>query len=461
MWNQNKKMGKSSKSNLQSDSIITEEHPKKNIICTTSTIKVSVTKDENHRSKKRDEKSSKVSSKKPEVKSIKTKPKLSSTISPDRLIKKEKPEKQRSKVEDNGEESPPPHPRKSSSKQTNGISTSKKEAKHSIANDSSDSESESEPTKQHKTQSIQSSKIVPGLIDSDSSEDDQSVRNKMKGFKRPASTTCYDMQEYLKQNPDVETIKSKSTKAAFNLQDIDSDDEVWLVQCPRTVNIKNLLGQKLVVGQTLQTVADNIECISESFSQEKFMTMFSGDSKLKQSLAFKPAGKIVIREKFNVPEIELSDYELSKSTVPFPKGLKVRHPIHGADYNDRINLSDDVKNKLEKAKIVKQFNLKSHNGINLNIKIKAEIKSDSEDDNQSETEDSFLPKTSKRKRSVCEEDVVDAAAVNVKKSKKEEKKNKLHKSSSDTLIPETKEKRKKSKTIKADNDEDLEWLKRI
>lgn len=182
------------------------------------------------------------------------------------------------------------------------------------------------------------------------------------------------INQLLAKRPDLQLIDVGASAAAGQLAAaggnaddgglLGADEEIWMFQCASNVNVEQLLGAKLSLNGQRKTVrpsgsaaaaAVGLEYQSEEArpaggeTASKVLLFRRSGRKHKHALAaFRPVGTVRVHEE--IQEQLIADIEPAKRvTVPYPSGLKVRHPLHGVDYEKRTNLSGEVKRQLRSA----------------------------------------------------------------------------------------------------------------
>lgn len=161
--------------------------------------------------------------------------------------------------------------------------------------------------------------------------------------------------KYREMNPHIEFQKSQTT-SNFTPDELSDSDEVWIFEVPNDIDPTALVGQTVKLGSRRSALklndVDNYECVSEKYDVPKTVSLVC--QKKNSQLIVKntrPVGRVVLRQKlaasFEVP-ID-SDESKVNAKVPMPKNLKVRHPILGVNYEDSIELSETIREKLAKA----------------------------------------------------------------------------------------------------------------
>lgn len=158
-----------------------------------------------------------------------------------------------------------------------------------------------------------------------------------------------------KKSKKTKEIKVENTDSDSNdggALKINSDDEIFLVQCSKSVNVQKLIGAKFKFDDESLYTDNEIECKQENYKEKKFVTLLTGRTFGEKSVSFIPAGKIIIREKIDVEEQDEVDCKISpkkKSVIPMPDNLQIRHPLLGFDYKDKLQLDESVLEKLQEA----------------------------------------------------------------------------------------------------------------
>lgn len=229
--------------------------------------------------------------------------------------------------------------------------------------------------------------------------------SKEKKSKRKSSSSAKEIK--------VESSDSDSAGEHSALK-INSDDEIFLVQCSKSVDVQKLVGIKFKFYDESLYTDKEIECKQESYQEKKFVTLLNGRSYGGKSISFIPAGKIIIREKIDVePVDEVDNEEISpkkKSVIPMPENLQIRHPLLGFDYKDKLQLDDSVLEKLQEA-----ANISIKKSPKRKVKKEKLVKMEVDEENEIiEKENSKSPK----KRSKSEMETKAETVSPVKKSKK-------------------------------------------
>uniref|UniRef100_A0A336MTT1 CSON005551 protein n=1 Tax=Culicoides sonorensis TaxID=179676 RepID=A0A336MTT1_CULSO len=109
------------------------------------------------------------------------------------------------------------------------------------------------------------------------------------------------------ENLELEKIQLKKS----HLQ-IDSDEEVWLVQCPKSLDLQDLVGAKVKLGSKTSMKVDDlgIECASVKYPENQTLSIATGSEKLRQIPCM---GSIKIRMKSISDETDIKTPVETKS----------------------------------------------------------------------------------------------------------------------------------------------------
>lgn len=151
------------------------------------------------------------------------------------------------------------------------------------------------------------------------------------------------ISEYREKNPHIR-VQQLEEPSQFNAEDLASDDEVWIFQAPASMDVSKLTGEQFKLGSrnsAIQAGNESVECVTEKFTDSKAMTMICPQRNSQLSLvSFVPEGRVRLRSAINNVDEEAINFDgfESKPKVPFPDNLKIRHPIHGANYKKQVKL---------------------------------------------------------------------------------------------------------------------------
>lgn len=125
------------------------------------------------------------------------------------------------------------------------------------------------------------------------------------------------------------------TASSFTLEDVDDDDELWLVDLPKTLNPHELAEQTLFFNDKtkIKIGDDRYTAVSETIDDNdiniSFTSVFSTGKPEKpyKTVNIKPTGRLVIKKKLSNSCKRIATDEVDYcAVVPFPENLKIRHP---------------------------------------------------------------------------------------------------------------------------------------
>ncbi|XP_021922113.1 uncharacterized protein LOC110830970 isoform X3 [Zootermopsis nevadensis] len=126
--------------------------------------------------------------------------------------------------------------------------------------------------------------------------------------------------------------------------DLTEEEDIWMVQCPISLNPQCLEDKELVFGGTseftLQNSAHKYETTSYVDRIKPVLCLLPNKKGVYKAKVLQPEGLMVITEQVEVPELKIA---LPKqSNFQIPKGLKVRHPLFGRDYEKELEVRKKV-----------------------------------------------------------------------------------------------------------------------
>ncbi|XP_014234844.1 uncharacterized protein LOC106657706 isoform X1 [Trichogramma pretiosum] len=124
---------------------------------------------------------------------------------------------------------------------------------------------------------------------------------------------------------------TKAFQHSLVLDDFDDDEEIYLMEVPKTFDPKLLKGQTLRFGEKSKLKIGEDKYYATQKENKSNMTFILSTGKEENeymAVNIKPAGTLNIRRKLPNPGKEVVPTEVSNS-VPFPKEIKTRHPFFG------------------------------------------------------------------------------------------------------------------------------------
>ncbi|XP_067629321.1 uncharacterized protein [Eurosta solidaginis] len=162
-------------------------------------------------------------------------------------------------------------------------------------------------------------------------------------------------QLFLDNNTDYKEVKpSKELAAIGEFQNVDEiKDEVWLLQCPKGLDIDTeLQGQKLKLpGRTNFNTA---ETVAVEYAEPQKRAFGFCNRKGRYSLRLLPIkGNILLRGRLKGSEAVTLEHAESicppEERVSLPDMIKVRHPLHGHQFDKSIRVDKRIADRLKKA----------------------------------------------------------------------------------------------------------------
>lgn len=195
------------------------------------------------------------------------------------------------------------------------------------------------PKKKHKSQDIKPSK---------------SANIQVRVHNTDSFTTYRNKNEHL-------TIDQTALPVQYGAEHIADDDEVWLCEIPHDIDVKQLVGKTIRLGGTSKTIhttdGQHLECVSEVQKSDNEADKVNRLSLVVQNtnaqLSIRNVdvlGRLTFRQKLadNTQEpIEIENNISYKAGTDFPTNLRVRHPLHGFQFDKFVELNETVKQKLK------------------------------------------------------------------------------------------------------------------
>jgi hypothetical protein len=170
------------------------------------------------------------------------------------------------------------------------------------------------------------------------------------------------ISEYLEANPAFKIAKNTSESEPLDFQ-VDSDSEIYILQCPKSVNPKELKGAKMNFATGRFSLADSsatenhhqLECNVNTYESDKFVSFISPENQMQN---IHTTGIIRISEKLPaIVEVKKESIKEESEPIPLPSNLKERHPFFGVNYKQRIKLKHHVRDLLDEAQTGVQCHL--------------------------------------------------------------------------------------------------------
>lgn len=160
------------------------------------------------------------------------------------------------------------------------------------------------------------------------------------------------LSKYRNKNQHIK-IESVKTVSDIAINEINEDDEIWICGIPHSVDVNELIGKSVKLGNkkcSFQTKEVQLESVSSKYLDEKGVyknTLSMIFQKNNSELSIKNVklqGEITIQKKIvysDIPSIELAVSGVNEGTI-FPDSIVPRHPLFGKNFEDKININTKI-----------------------------------------------------------------------------------------------------------------------
>lgn len=181
------------------------------------------------------------------------------------------------------------------------------------------------------------------------------------------------LTKYRNKNEHIHIEHAKSIPN-FIESELSEEDEVWICEIPNSTDVNELIGKSVKLGHkrcSIKIEQAEMECVSSKFKDMPSVhdNVQSVVLQNKNSQLFmknlKPVGRLTVHEKIAEmePSTDVGTTSRHECTV-FPDMLVVRHPIFGRYFEDKINVTDEIKRTLSD---------KPYQNVGLKIQVKQEL----------------------------------------------------------------------------------------
>jgi len=149
---------------------------------------------------------------------------------------------------------------------------------------------------------------------------------------------------------DRKHLKINSGESSAQHVTINPDEELWIFQCPKNIEVEELLGRKLDLSQPVQVIQSKkgnkeFECKLELPKYENHLTVILPTNESPEAVSVKQTGMITIRERLNVSKSKRNvtggnNSNSMEKLFLYPTNLKIRHPLLGVDF-DKIEIKEE------------------------------------------------------------------------------------------------------------------------
>ncbi|XP_069693374.1 uncharacterized protein [Periplaneta americana] len=136
-----------------------------------------------------------------------------------------------------------------------------------------------------------------------------------------------------------ETYRPVEVDFEVDLNNLTEDEELWMVQCPVSLNPKTLKNKVFFVesSEFIFKVEDQKYSVTTNIHKIPPITCVtpSEEADCFRANILKPVGLMVIKEDLEVPEIAFTSTTKQRKR---PNSSRVRHPLFGGDYEDELDI---------------------------------------------------------------------------------------------------------------------------
>lgn len=157
--------------------------------------------------------------------------------------------------------------------------------------------------------------------------------NNTTSFNTLATARPQNLNELVKE----EDLIVESTDSSFTLEDLSDNEDIWIMDIPRTIDPTELKGQTLTFGEKSKfKVQDEKYCAVNHEIKSNVTCIFNTNSVKSRYKAvnIKPVGTISVRKKLS-SVAKTKSIQIENCGVPFPKNLRTRHPLFGVSYEGK------------------------------------------------------------------------------------------------------------------------------
>uniref|UniRef100_A0A0C9RXA2 INPP5B_0 protein n=1 Tax=Fopius arisanus TaxID=64838 RepID=A0A0C9RXA2_9HYME len=148
-----------------------------------------------------------------------------------------------------------------------------------------------------------------------------------------------DRPHNLEELVSMEQLVVDSTSQTYTLEDVDPDDELWIIDVPKSVEPLELQGQILHLGAKTKMKIGQEKYQATSHDTSDCLTCVFGtgrDDKPFKIVNIRPSGTVTMRRRLTSVAKACLGADIAKNPVPFPKGIKPRDPLAGVSLNGKV-----------------------------------------------------------------------------------------------------------------------------
>ncbi|XP_015112836.1 uncharacterized protein LOC107038321 [Diachasma alloeum] len=150
------------------------------------------------------------------------------------------------------------------------------------------------------------------------------------------SPQVVDRPHNLEEFVATEQVTVAQSRHTYTLEDVDPEDELWILEIPKSVNPRELRGQVLHLGDKTKMKIGGEKYQAMSHDTSDCLTCVFGtgrEEKPFKIVNIRPSGNITMRRRLAAVAKARRQSQGERTAVPFPTGLKPRDPLTGASAN--------------------------------------------------------------------------------------------------------------------------------
>lgn len=174
-----------------------------------------------------------------------------------------------------------------------------------------------------------------------STENEREMLNNTNNSRVSINTQTASRPQNINDLAREENLVVDSTDVTFNLDNISDSEDVWIMDIPKTIDPKDLIGQPLIFGEKSKFKIKGDRYYAVNHDTKCNVTCVFNTGKVKpqyKTVNVKPVGTISIRRKLSGIS-KIKPMQIENTSVPFPENLKVRHPLFGVSYQGKVRKS--------------------------------------------------------------------------------------------------------------------------
>ncbi|CAK9795703.1 hypothetical protein ANTPLA_LOCUS480 [Anthophora plagiata] len=130
----------------------------------------------------------------------------------------------------------------------------------------------------------------------------------------------------------------ENTDSTLSLSDLSDNEDIWIMDIPATIDPRKLKGQTLMFGEKSKFKVNEERYHAVNHEVKYNVTCVLKTDKEKsqyKTVNIKPAGAITVRRKLSSIS-KIKPMQIENYSVPFPKNLRIRHPLFGVNHEGKF-----------------------------------------------------------------------------------------------------------------------------